>query len=113
MQHRTILPPLLLAAGVIAATLLTTLADDSALLVLVGPAVLAGALLAAARLRRLQVGESGVGLDALLLAIAILAAGTLVAWQDPAEMGVLIPVLGGGAALPLLALPRRAHGRCG
>jgi hypothetical protein len=96
----TLLPALVLAAGVIVSTLLTKLTVDQGGWVLLGPALMAAALVGAART------AGTAGRMAGLLAAALVLGAIVVALRDPQRLAALMPVLGAVTAAPLVTMRR-------
>jgi len=101
---------LVVAAAILVSTWLAVQAAGSGWLVLAGPLLLAIAIVSADTLkRRLDPAAAHPALVAFVLAIAVLCSATIVALSDPTRVAVLLPVLGAGGWLPLLA---RTRARC-
>jgi len=92
-------PILLLALGIIASTVVAWLLPHSAWLALVGPAIMAAALVGASALFPRPHGVRRTAIrQAVILGVALLVAGVIVIRKDPALLAPLLPILGGGAA---------------
>jgi hypothetical protein len=103
-------PSLLLASAIILSTLVATRSANSPWLLLLAPAILGIAVVAADVLNSHLRGESSrPSPAALILGFTFLLAGALVTFRDPALIKTLIPLLG-ITAWPTLSLhltPRR------
>jgi len=99
---------IVLGLGILLGTAAAKAASDSGWLVLAGPALLALLLILADMIRT---GSKG-GLrrpswTALILAGSVLLSCRLIAAKDPARVAIMIPILGGGVATPLILTPSR------
>lgn len=104
-QHRlNLAPSLLVGLGIIVATIAAKLAAESGWWVMAGPALLALSVVGADLLdARRRGGFSGPSPAALLLGATFLLAGFIVALRDPSLVKLLIPVIGAGCWVTLLA----------
>lgn len=92
-------PAVLLALGIIVATAVAVWTAESLWLVLIGPLLLAFAIVAADALGSRLRGQSfAPSWGALMLAATFLAACLILALADPAGVAPMIPILGSGCA---------------
>lgn len=108
-----LVPSLILALGILASAGVASIVPASGWLVMAGPLVMALAMIAAGlvdwRLNGTYPGKLKV---ALILGAIFLLASSIVALRDPSRVSTLLPILGAGAAFPLIAsADRRARGR--
>jgi len=88
-------PSLILASAIILATLVAALSAKSAWLLLLAPAILGIAVVAAYALNSRLRGESSrPSPAAIILGLSFLLAGTIVTFRDPALVKTLMPLLG-------------------
>jgi len=108
MKRANVLPALLIAAGVIGGTVLSLITESAGWLVMSGPLLLSLAVLGSNVLQhRLEGVPSGRFRQTLTLAASVLLASTLVAWNAPESVAIMLPILGGGVVIPF------ATGPCG
>lgn len=106
-------PSLIVALGVVAATYVATLAAESGWLVLMGPVMLALAVVSADLLASRLRGASLVPSPAaLILSGAFVVAGAIVAFRDPSNVATLIPIVGAGSWVTLLMRPENRRTAC-
>ena len=106
-------PGLLVGTGIIASTFIAALTADSGWWVLLGPLLLALAIVAAdlldSRLRGTLSGPSG---SALMMGGAMLLAGVIVAFRDPDLVRTLIPAVAAPAWVTLVLRPGMRRRTC-
>jgi hypothetical protein len=107
-------PALVLASGLSISTAIAVLTSDSAWAVAAGPLLFALSLVGADAMgSRLRGGSSGPSREAVLLAAALLVACGMTALTEPTSLAIVIPILGGGAATPILLRSERRRNPCG
>lgn len=102
-------PALLVAVVMLVSTALAGRAPHASWTAVAGPLLLALALVGADLVHRRRFLPSP---SALLLAAAILVACGIVAARDPDRLAGMMPILGGGAAIPLLLRHQGARTAC-
>jgi hypothetical protein len=106
-------PSLLVGAGIVVATFIAVRAGESGWLVLGGPLLLALAVVGADALdSRLKGESSGPSWAAVILGVAFLLAGLIVARRDPSLVKTLIPIIGSAAWVTLLLRPEGRRKTC-
>lgn len=116
MQRRfwfDLVPSLLIGLGIIAATFIAKQAADSGWLVLVAPLFLAITVVGADMLNSWLRGESvRPSWPAVLLGVAFLLAGGIVALRKPSLVATMIAVSGASAWVTLLLSPGQRRRAC-
>lgn len=100
---RVLGPALLVASGILVTSALAAMARESEWPVFAAAAIMAlvilGADMLSSRLRGKAIRPSFAG---LLLAAAFLTACGLIALTKPAQLALMIPILGAGVAMPVI-----------
>jgi hypothetical protein len=105
-------PALLVAIGIILAAAVAALAPFAQWPVLTGPLLLSAAIVGSDMLRSRLTGAAPIpSWCSVLLAGAFLVACGLVAFVDPKQVALMIPILGGSVSTPLL-LGTGRRGEC-
>lgn len=100
--------PVILASGIIGSTAVASLTSESGL-VLVGPLLMAVALLGVGVLQHRVHGASLTRVwAALIMAAAIVFGAVIVAQRDPARVASLLPVFGGALGVFIVVDPGTA-----
>jgi hypothetical protein len=106
-------PSLVVGTGIVASTYLAVLAAGYGLMVLIGPLLLAFAIVSAdildSRMRRLSSSPSPA---ALIMGSTFMMAGLIVALRDPGLTKTLIPIMGTAAWVVLLLRPENRRKTC-
>ena len=101
-------PILLLAVGVIASTIVAWLLSHSSWLALLGPAIMALALIGtSAMIPQPHVVRRKAIRRAIILGASLLLASAIVVTKDPALLALIMPILGGGAGAAVATIPKR------
>jgi hypothetical protein len=103
-------PALWVAAGILSASALAAAAPHAAWTAVVCPLLLVLALLGADLIqRRRSGGGSSPSPGVLLLAVAVPVACGILAFRNPAGLAEMLPILGCGAAVPVIVRRTRAQ----
>ena len=101
-------PNILLAAGLLVSTAISVWSSDAGWWVLSGPLLLALTLVAADVLAARSRGISrGPSWSAVISGLSLVLACTLIALLEPAQVAMMLPILGGGVAVAVLSPDRR------
>jgi hypothetical protein len=109
-----LVPSVIMAAGIVLATLVAGLTAGSATRVLLGPVLLAVAVLGADLVEsRLSGVTDRRPWAALVFAASFLLAGLIIAQRDPGLVQTFIPSIGVASWATLLLRPSRRRATCG
>jgi len=104
-----LVPSILAALGIILASAIAVRTSDSKWLVMAGPLLLAVILLGADILAfRTQGKKRGPSIPTVVFSMAFLAACAIVSFGNPAQVPMMIPILGAGGAF---IIPMRSQNR--
>ena len=110
-RYQSLLPSIILALGILGATALSVSTKQSSWLVLIGPLMLAGAIVAAhmTEVRLYSNPRTSMGVT-LMIAAAFITVSVIVALRDPTRVPIIIPILGSAAAV-MLVNPSKCIGK--
>jgi hypothetical protein len=98
---KSLLPALLLAAGILIASAVSLLSARSWVWAMAGPVLLGVFVIASKALSNRVLARTDSYRVAILMALAVVVAGAIVAFADSAAVPLLMPILGGSAAVTL------------